>query len=169
MKKNTGTVECRPLKTKLLSIKSEENELQYAVPGGLIAIGSRLDPTLTIGDQLSGNVVGIDGRMPPILDSIEVKYFLLKDLLGVRSSEGQASRVKKLMGNEILMLNIGSTAVGGTIVGVKDHSGFERAKILLMTPVCCAIGSRAALSRKIDKHWRLIGWGTILKGNKIVS
>ena len=31
----------------------------------------------------------------------------------------------------------------------------------LVTPVCAQVGEKVALSRKVDKNWRLIGWGEI--------
>lgn len=34
-------------------------------------------------------------------------------------------------------------------------------------PTVFQIGEKIALSRRIDKHWRLIGWGQIRKGNTI--
>ena len=34
----------------------------------------------------------------------------------------------------------------------------EYAKILLTQPVCTQEGEKIALSRRVDKHWRLIGW-----------
>jgi translation initiation factor 2 subunit 3 len=33
--------------------------------------------------------------------------------------------------------------------------------------VCTQEDEKIALSRRVDKHWRLIGWGEIRKGNKI--
>lgn len=41
------------------------------------------------------------------------------------------------------------------------------AKIMLTSPACTEVGEKIALSRRIDKHWRLIGWGTIKRGNTI--
>jgi len=43
----------------------------------------------------------------------------------------------------------------------------EAAKISLTDPICTEINQNIALSRRIDKHWRLIGWGTIRRGTKI--
>lgn len=62
-------------------------------------------------------------------------------------------QVQKLAKNEILMVNIGSTSEGGRVVSVKA----DLAKILLNTPAATEIGEKVALSRRIDKHWRLIG------------
>lgn len=36
-----------------------------------------------------------------------------------------------------------------------------------MSPVCTKVGEKIALSRKISKNWRLIGWGTIKNGHVI--
>jgi translation initiation factor 2 subunit 3 len=36
-----------------------------------------------------------------------------------------------------------------------------------MQPVCTQEGEKITLSRRVDKHWRLIRWGEIKKGKKI--
>lgn len=51
------------------------------------------------------------------------------------------------------MVNIGSTSTGGKILATKG----DLAKISLITPSCTEIDEKVALSRRIDKHWRLIG------------
>ena len=58
------------------------------------------------------------------------------------------------------MVNIGSTSAGGKVVATKK----DLARIRLTSPVCTYEGAKLALSRRIDKHWRLIGWGKVLKG-----
>ncbi len=40
----------------------------------------------------------------------------------------------------------------------------DLAKIVLISPVCTMEGEKIALSRRVEKHWRLIGWGQILRG-----
>ncbi len=37
----------------------------------------------------------------------------------------------------------------------------------LTNPICTSTGEKVAFSRRIDKKYRLIGWGTIIKGVKI--
>ena len=61
-------------------------------------------------------------------------------------------QVQKLSKNEILMVNIGSLSSGGRVSAVKA----DLAKIVLTNPVCTEIGEKIALSRRIEKHWRLI-------------
>jgi len=64
---------------------------------------------------------------------------------------------------EILMVNIGSTSTGARILHVEG----DLAKVSLTSPVCSQEGEKVALSRRVDKHWRLIGWGRIRQGGKI--
>jgi len=50
---------CQPIRTIIKSIRvEEENELKFAIPGGLIGLGTLLDPCLTKSNALSGNVIG---------------------------------------------------------------------------------------------------------------
>lgn len=58
------------------------------------------------------------------------------------------------------MLNIGSMSTGARVVAVKNVF----AKLQLTSPVCTSKGEKIALSRRIDRHWRLIGWGQIQAG-----
>ena len=47
---------CTPITSTIVSLYAEKNELQYAVPGGLIGVGTNIDPTLTRADRLVGQV-----------------------------------------------------------------------------------------------------------------
>merc|ERR1712190_186876 len=160
-----GNCICKPLRSQIMSLAAENNKLQFAVPGGLIGVGTKVDPTLTRGDRLLGHVLGHPDKLPSIFIEIEVKYQLLRRLLGVKTEgDSKAGKVAKLKKGEYLMVNIGSTAAGGKVLGVKEN---DSAKITLTNPVCTQIDDKVALSRRIEKHWRLIGWGTIIKGSTI--
>jgi translation initiation factor 2 subunit 3 len=56
------------------------------------------------------------------------------------------------------MVNIGSTATGAKVTAVKA----DAARLSLTSPACTEIGEKVALSRRIEKHWRLIGWANIV-------
>lgn len=107
-------------------------------------------------------MLGSVGKLPAIYTELEVNYFLLRQLLGVKgaASSDASSKVQKLAKGEVLMVNIGSTSTGGRVMSVKA----DMAKIMLTSPACTEIGEKIALSRRIEKHWRLIGWGTITRG-----
>eukprot|EP01102_Stenamoeba_stenopodia_P011599 TRINITY_DN3582_c0_g4_i1.p1 TRINITY_DN3582_c0_g4~~TRINITY_DN3582_c0_g4_i1.p1 ORF type:complete len:465 (+),score=145.00 TRINITY_DN3582_c0_g4_i1:210-1604(+) len=159
----SGAVKCTRILSKIVSLFAEENDLKFAVPGGLIGVGTKIDPTLCRADRLVGQVLGTPGKLPDIFIELEINFFLLRRLLGVKTDGDKQSKVSKLVKGEVLMVNIGSTSTGGRILAVKQ----DLAKILLISPVCTSENEKIALSRRVDKHWRLIGWGQILKGTKI--
>jgi translation initiation factor 2 subunit 3 len=154
-----GKFKCTPIITTIYSLNSENNSLPIAGPGGLIGIGSRIDPTLCRADRLVGNLLGKRGSLPEMYADIEISFSLLRRLLGVQAANGKSAKVVKLTKNEVLMVNIGARATGGKVVAVRQ----DAAKLSLTTPVCANIGDKIALSRRIEKHWRLIGYGTIVK------
>ncbi|KAH9438830.1 eukaryotic translation initiation factor 2 subunit gamma [Pyricularia oryzae] len=158
-----GDLQCTPIFSRIVSLNSEANELKYAVPGGLIGVGTRIDPTLCRADRLVGHVLGLKGRLPDIYSEIEVNFYLLRRLLGVRTADGKQAKVEKLQKNEVIMVNIGSTSTGAKVSAIKK----DAAKLILTSPACTNIGEKVALSRRIEKHWRLIGWATIAAGKTL--
>ncbi|KAM3185938.1 Eukaryotic translation initiation factor 2 subunit 3 [Hymenolepis weldensis] len=163
-KDRSGTVSCRPIRSCILSLLAEQNDLAYAVPGGLIGVGTKIDPQLCRADRLVGHVLGAVGTLPDIFVEIEISFYLFRRLLGVRTEgDKKGAKVQKLAKREMLMVNIGSLSSGGHVVAVKG----DLAKISLNTPVCTEVGEKVALSRRVEKHWRLIGWGKIRRGVKL--
>lgn len=168
-KEADGSMKCTPIYSRIVSLYAEQNDLQYAVPGGLIGVGTKIDPTLTRADRLVGQVLGLRDQLPDVYTEVEISYYLLRRLLGVKTLEGtKQAKVSKLTKGEILMVNIGSTSTGGKVVKVLEGENSEPiARITLTQPVCTQENEKIALSRRVDKHWRLIGWGEIRKGNRI--
>ncbi|KTW31405.1 eukaryotic translation initiation factor 2 subunit gamma [Pneumocystis carinii B80] len=162
-KDSEGKFHCKPILSRIVSLFAEHNDLKFAVPGGLIGVGTHVDPTLCRGDRLVGQVLGLKGRLPAVFIAIEINYFLLRRLLGVKTLDKKQAKVQKLAKNEVLMVNIGSTSTGGRVVSVKA----DLAKLILTSPACTEVGEKVALSRRIEKHWRLIGWGKIQSGQTL--
>ena len=124
-----GNIQCRPIRSVIVSLCAEKNQLQYAVPGGLIGVGTKIDPTLCRGDRLVGHVLGAIGTLPDVFVDIEISYYLLRRLLGVRTEGGKkGAKVEKLSKGEFLMVNIGSLSTGGKVTAVKGlkTSGFDQ-------------------------------------------
>ena len=76
-----------------MSLQAEQNDLICAVPGGLIGVGTKIDPTLCRADRMVGQVLGSVGGLPDIFTELEVSYYLLRRLLGVRT-EGDKKGAK---------------------------------------------------------------------------
>ena len=50
----------------------------------------QVDPTLTRADRLVGQVLGEVGALPDVFTELEINFFLLRRLLGVRTQVGRA-------------------------------------------------------------------------------
>lgn len=139
-----------PIITTIEEIDESEEKLDAAVPGGLIAVRTHLDPHLTKSDTLSGNVLGKVGSLPTPLRAIECQIHLIE-----RELIDSAIEVKI---GEPLMLSIGTTVT----VGVVQKQKGDQASMNLKTPIVAQKGDRFAISKRIDMKWRLIGYGVIL-------
>ena len=53
-----------------------------------------IDPQLTRGDRLVGQVLGSKGSLPSIYTEIEINYFLLRRLLGVKTDDKKQTKVR---------------------------------------------------------------------------
>lgn len=142
-----------PIYADVVSLQAGDVWLEEALPGGLIGVGTRLDPSLTKADGLIGNVVGAPGTLPPVRDDLFIELHLMERVVG---SE-ELSKVEDVRVNESLMLNVGSAVTVGTVSWVRSGE----IEVKLRRPVCAEDGQRVAVSRMVSGRWRLIGWGII--------
>jgi translation initiation factor 2 subunit 3 len=151
---------CQPIRSRAKTLSSEKISLLYAIPGGLIGVGTNIDPALTRQNKLVGNLVGAPGTLPDVYSDVEVEYNLFTQLVGVKSGAGKAVKVAKLAESEALQINVGSLTTAGVVVAVQSNV----VRIRLMQPVCARVQTSVAVSRRFENHWRLIGWGRIVRG-----
>jgi len=142
-----------PIITHVRSLFAGGLKLEEAGPGGLIAMGTGLDPMVTKSDSLVGRISGIPGTLPEVLTTLTVDTTLMNRVVGVTSDLA----VENLKTNEPLVLSVGTA----TTVGVVTSGRADSAEISLKIPVCVEEGQRIALSRRIAGKWRLIGYGTV--------
>ncbi|MGH0181503.1 UNVERIFIED_CONTAM: hypothetical protein FKN15_006865, partial [Acipenser sinensis] len=157
-KDHEGKLMCKPIFSKIVSLFAEHNDLLYGAPGGLIGVGTKIDPTLCRADRMVGQVLGAVGALPEIFTELEISYFLLRRLLGVRTEgDKKAAKVQKLSKNEVLMVNIGSLSTGGRVSAVKA----DLAKIVLTNPVCTEV-------QKLSKNEVLmVNIGSLSTGGRV--
>ena len=141
-----------PITTKVSSLHSgvARNSLG---PGGLVAIGTSLDPATTKSDSLLGNVIGKPGTLPPVWNQISVETTLLDRVVGTKNIQN----VDELKTREPLVLTVGTRTTVGVPITVRNNV----VDINLTIPVCAPVGQRIALSRRVDGKWHLIGYGII--------
>ncbi len=144
----------KPITTGVTSLMTGKNGSKSAKPGGLIGIGTKLDPSLTKSDGLIGAILGKPKTLPPVLHKLDLETHLLHRVVGTK----EELNVDEIKTGELLMLNIGTT----TTVGVVTSANDDRVELRLKLPVCAEQDMRAAISRRIGARWRLIGYGKIL-------
>jgi translation initiation factor 2 subunit 3 len=143
-----------PIKSKIVSISQGAKQLKIAKPGGLIGLGTNLDPALTKGDHLIGHLVGKPGTLPEILQEVELEVNLLDRVIG---SEVQM-KVQPLKHGEKLLLVVGTEKTGGTVTKILKNSTV----IKLNPPICPPEKFIYAISRIINRRYRLIGYGEVV-------
>jgi translation initiation factor 2 subunit 3 len=72
-KKEDGKFDCRPIVSEVVSLFAEHNDLKFAVPGGLIGVGTKIDPTMCRADRLVGHVLSEVGKGMDIYTELEVQ------------------------------------------------------------------------------------------------
>ncbi len=149
----SGKTTWERITTTVQSLHTGHTTLEEARPGGLIAIGTKLDPALTKSDGLTGRVVGKPGTLPPVLHKFVMTTHLLERVVGT----AEDLVVDNIKTNEPLMLSIGTA----TTVGVVTSARGNQSEVALKIPVCAFKEQRVAISRRISGKWRLIGYGII--------
>jgi translation initiation factor 2 subunit 3 len=148
-----GRTTWQHLDSKVTSLHAGGSRVEEVVPGGLIGVGTGLDPSLTKGDSLVGSLAGVAGGLPEVLETLELEVHLMERVVGLPKE----LEVKPLVTGEPLMLNVGTAMTVGAITSARR----DRATVKLKLPVCADRGARAALSRRVAGRWRLIGYGVI--------
>jgi len=144
-----------PIRTKITSIAiGEQGLVESARSGGLVAIGTELDPSFVKADKMAGNIITTPGHAPEILSELKLKFQLMEFVVG---SE-EITKVQPLAQGETLMLNVGTAKTAGVISEIKG----KEASIKLNREVAAREQSKVAISRRISGRFRLIGVGEVL-------
>jgi len=149
----SGKTQYQPLETTVVGLRFGDIEVKEAKPGGLVAIGTELDPALTKNDNLVGNIVGKPGQLPPTLWEISLEYKTLERVVGMK----HMIKVEPIRPKESLMLTVGTMISWGIVTSVTK----DTLEIKLAKPIVALKNARVAISRRIMGRWRLIGWGTL--------
>ncbi len=140
-----------PITSQISTLGTGAGLVDEVKPGGLVAIGTKLDPSLTKSDSLIGSVIGKPGSLPKNVEDITVETHLFDTAVGT----AEMVKVDPIRVKETIRLNIGTAASVATVTSVRD----SKIEVKLKKPVCMMPQSRVALSRRIADRWRLIGSG----------
>ena len=139
--------------SEIIGLEANGKQVEEIGPGGLVGIATKLDPSLTKSDSLSGSVAGEEGTLPDVLDTFTMESHLLDRVVGTKEERDVAPIKLK----EPLMINCGTT----TTIGVVTSTKKDVVDVTLKLLVCASPGDRVALSRRVGARWRLIGYGII--------
>jgi len=149
---------CTPLKTKALSINSGKNNLDYAIPGGLIGIQLDIDPSFTGDDKLTGNVIYNKNKQNvKVYEEITLKYKKLTRKL----TEYIIEYSKRFDVNDVIQINVNSNNILSKIKNITK----ETIELVLYNPVCLEIGETVTISNYHENtHIDIFGHGTFESG-----
>ena len=145
--------EWKPLDTKIVEVVQSKHDTDTAHPGGLLAIQTDMDPSVTKSDSLSGDIAGLKGKIPPVVDEIKCAVTLFDYVIG---TEGNA-KIEHIRTGDVLML----TAAIAKTVGTVTSAAKDNATIKLRLPVVAKNGDRVSISKQVGGRWHLIGYGVI--------
>jgi len=141
------------LTTQVVSLHTGGSARKEVKPGGLIAVRTDLDPSLTKSDSLVGRVIGPKGTLPAMVAKLSLEVHLLDRVVGV----AEDVKVEGVKTNEPLMVSVGTA----TTVGVVTSARGKHAEMNLKIPVAAEAGQRVAISRRVAQKWHLIGHGVL--------
>ena len=145
-----GQSEWQPITTAIRSLQAGGQDVEAVTPGGLLGVGTGLDPSLTKGDGLAGQMAGPPGSLPPTRQSFTMDVALLDRVVG----EGE---VEAISTGEPLMLTVGTATTVGSVTSARA----TECEVALKRPVCAPAGAKIAINRRVGARWRLIGVGTL--------
>jgi len=141
-----------PVTTTVRSLQAGGQMVDEVTPGGLVGVGTGLDPSMTKGDALAGQVAGPPGSLPPVHDEFTMTVDLLDRVVGDEETE-----IEEISTGEPLMMTVGTA----TTVGAVTSARTGECEVRLKRPVCADPGAKIAINRRVGSRWRLIGVGTL--------
>ncbi len=147
-----GQTQWEPIETDVRSLQAGGEMVDEVTPGGLLGVGTGLDPSYTKGDALAGQVAGTPGTLPPTWRKFTMKIDLLDRLVGLDDQD-----IDEISTGEPLMLTVGTATTVGSVTSARA----DECEVALKRPVCAPEGAKIAINRRIGARWRLIGIGTL--------
>ena len=136
----------REIKTKVKSLSCVGGNLTEAKPGGLVAAGTELDPSLTQNDRMRGQVVAAPGSLPKPVDRIVLQLNYFERLVG-----GAEIRIAV---NDSVVLTVGTMSVVGTVAGMQGG----KVTLALKGSAMVLPKQKIAVSKKENGRWRLVAY-----------
>ena len=138
-----GKISWEPLVVSIVSLKTDTTDLEEALPGGLIGIGTDLDPFYCKKNALVGHVVGFPNYMPNVFVSINIT---------LSSMQNWEPTLK-----DNVILKMGTLTCDAKLVIINN----KQYKFELSKPVCIRDNENIIICRNINKILTVVGNGIL--------
>jgi translation initiation factor 2 subunit 3 len=81
-----GKTVYNPLISEIVSLHAGEKSIKEATCGGLVGVGTLLDPSYSKADGLNGNIAGKTGLLPPTLTELTLETHVLEKVLSIKKN-----------------------------------------------------------------------------------
>jgi translation initiation factor 2 subunit 3 len=130
-----------PIKTKIISIKSDNINLDNIISGGLVGIGTLIDSYYCKNDLLIGNIIGLVDNLPNVYTNIDI-------LINIVDTNNIINK------NDNLILYIGTNSFNGNIININNNI----LNLKLNKPICIDNNDNIIICNKLNK---IIGYGSL--------
>jgi translation initiation factor 2 subunit 3 len=143
-KSKNGTYIWNSIKTVIKSLETDNNQIDKVFPGGLIGIGTDIDPYYCKNDMLSGNIMGKLDTLPDVYQEIKLKFEKLDDFDGYWEPKKE----------DIVYLQIGNISVESKLSQINK----ENFIFTLLKPTCIENNSKILICRKDNGILKIVGY-----------
>lgn len=158
--------EYKPLHSVVQSIKSDENVLQYAIPGGLIGVQLDIDPAMTGSDKLVGQVVFRKNK-----SESKFKIYETLDIDFVQHLFDDGSQFGFIHGTS-MNINVNSNNITCRVLNatpneIKNGNNTCKLSVKLYKPVCVELNDHVSINLPADNGGIfIVGFGNIINGEE---
>ena len=148
-----------PIQTQIVSIFAETESKTETTIGGLYGVGTKLDPSLTRADRLTGNLLGKPDELPEVINEIEM-HITTVDLGKTKERVTPNKHYKLIIGNVV-------------VDAISKESNKPKSIIMgLMRPIC-TIETRCLIYNIESSNTQLVAFGSFEKvdmdGNTVIT
>jgi len=143
-KDKNGKYICEPIITSIISIKTDTTNLTDIIPGGLIGLGTTLDPYYCKNNKLTGQVVGKIGTLPEIFTEITliITIITLFDFEWIPQI------------NDNLLLQIGTQLASAKLIKISDNKKYI---CTLSKPTCISNNQHIIICHNKNNVINIVG------------
>jgi len=153
IKGEEDTYKFRPIISTVRSLQSDTSKMNYALPGGLIGVCLDVDPSLTKGNGMIGQMAGHIGTLPDVYTALKLDYESLERFDDINN---------KFKLNEDILISVNSMNIKCKIGKLKKKRKWI--KVELDKPVCILKNQKVAIFKNVESRWLLVAKSIITDG-----